>query len=161
MFSTNLLFIFSTMDLKVFLWSTICLHLFRINLVPSRTFRLECPNLLFHYFRDFFVSFFLIFWGDWNFQHLFDLEFRETLQNFTSFSQHSEDLFSMGNKSCPNELKFCEVSRNSKSNRCWKFQLSIFLSNKKVFFQKKKKIWSVPWIVLSSTNRCRIVSQLS
>ena len=37
-----------------------------------------------------------------------------------------------------NELKFCEVSQNSISNRCWKFQLSV-LKNKKVFFPKKKK----------------------
>ena len=35
-----------------------------------------------------------------------------------------------------NELKFCEVSRNSISNRCWKFQLSI-LKNEKVLFLKK------------------------
>ena len=35
-----------------------------------------------------------------------------------------------------NELKFCEVSRNSISNRFWKFQLSI-LKNKKVLFLKK------------------------
>ena len=33
---------------------------------------------------------------------------------------------------CLIELKFCEVSRNSFLNRCWKFQLSI-LKNKKVF----------------------------
>ena len=33
-------------------------------------------------------------------------------------------------------MKFCEVSRNLISNRCWKFQLSI-LKNKKVFFLKK------------------------
>ena len=31
-----------------------------------------------------------------------------------------------GNKNCQNELKFCEVSQNSFSNRCWKFQLSIY-----------------------------------
>ena len=72
----------------------------------------------------------------WNFQQLLDLGFRETLQNFRSFRQH----FSMGNKSCLNELKFCEVPQN-KSKRCWKFQFSI-LTNKKVLFLKK--IWSVP-----------------
>ena len=33
-------------------------------------------------------------------------------------------------------LEFCEVSGNSISNRCWKFQLSI-LKNKKVLFLKK------------------------
>ena len=42
---------------------------------------------------------------------------------------------------CLIELKFCEVSRNYFSNRCWKFQLSI-LKNKKnipkknVFFKR-------------------------
>ena len=35
-----------------------------------------------------------------------------------------------------NELKFCEVSQNSYSNRCQKFQLSI-LKNKKSFIPKK------------------------
>ena len=35
-----------------------------------------------------------------------------------------------------NELKFCEVSRNSFSNICWKFQLSI-LKNQKILFLKK------------------------
>ena len=33
-------------------------------------------------------------------------------------------------------MKFCEVSWNSISNRCWKFQLPI-LKNKKVLFLKK------------------------
>ena len=33
------------------------------------------------------------------------------------------------------ELKFCQVSRNSFSNRCWEFQLSV-LKNKKVLFLK-------------------------
>ena len=36
---------------------------------------------------------------------------------------------------CLIELKFCEVSRNSFLNRCWKFQLSI-LKNKKALFLK-------------------------
>ena len=45
------------------------------------------------------------------------------------------------NNNCLNELndlKFCEVSRNSISNRCWKFQLSI-LKNKS--FIPKKNIF--------------------
>ena len=71
----------------------------------------------------------------WNFQQLFDLGFRETLQNFNSFNQTFRWHFSRGNKSCPNELKFCEVSRNNKSKRCWKFQNSI-LTNEKVLFLK-------------------------
>ena len=53
-----------------------------------------------------------------NFQHQFDLGFHEPLQNFSSFRQTFRQLFSMGNKSCLNELKFCEVSRNNKSKRC-------------------------------------------
>ena len=40
------------------------------------------------------------------------------------------------NKSCVNELKVCEDSRNSKSIRCSKFQLSS-LKNKNVLFLKK------------------------
>ena len=50
-------------------------------------------------------------------------------------------------KFCLNELKVCKVSRNPKSKRCWKFQLSI-LRNKKVLFLKK--IWSVPCTMDSS-----------
>ena len=59
--------------------------------------------------------------------------FRKTLQKFqliqTTFSWN----FSMGNKGCQKELKFCEVSRNPKSNKC---QISI-LTNKKLLFLKK------------------------
>ena len=71
----------------------------------------------------------------WNFQHLFDLGFRETLQTFSSFIQTFRWLSSVGNKSCLNKLKFCEVSRNYKSKRYEKFQISI-LTNKKVLFLK-------------------------
>jgi hypothetical protein len=88
----------------------------------------------------------------WNFQHLFDLQFHEILQNFKSFRQHSEDIFMMGNKSCPNELKFCEISRNPKSNSCWKFQLSI-LTNKTFLFLKKCEVYKVSRIVLLEINR--------
>ena len=45
-------------------------------------------------------------------------------------------LFTFFSLGCLIELKFCEVSRNSFSNRCWKFQLSI-LKNKKVLILKK------------------------
>ena len=48
----------------------------------------------------------------WNFQQLFDLGFRETLQNLSSFRPIFRQHFSRGNKSCLNELKFCEVSLN-------------------------------------------------
>ena len=73
----------------------------------------------------------------WNFQKLFEMEFRETSINFNSIRQSIEK---NKNNNCLNELnelKFCEVSRNSFSKRFWKFQLSI-LKNKKVLFLKKK-----------------------
>ena len=72
----------------------------------------------------------------WNFQHLFEIEFRETLQNFNSIRQ---PIKKDENNNCLNklnELKFCEVSRILISNWTWKFQLSI-LKNKKVLFLKK------------------------
>ena len=78
----------------------------------------------------------------WNFQQLFDLGFRETLQNFSSFRKTFRRHFSTGNKSCFNDLKFCEVSWNNKSKRCWKFQ-----TNKSFI---PKKILSVPCTMNSS-----------
>ena len=45
----------------------------------------------------------------WNFQQLFDLGFRETLQNFSSFRQTFRPHSSVWNKSRSNELKFCKV----------------------------------------------------
>ena len=48
----------------------------------------------------------------WDFQHLFDFEFRETLQKLRSFKQHSENIFSIGIKSYLNELKSWKISRN-------------------------------------------------
>ena len=97
----------------------------------------------------------------WNFQHLFDLLFHETSQNFSSFRQLLFPVEKCCLNVCLNELKFCKVSRNPKSNSCWKFQLSI-LTNKKVLFLKKYEVYHVSWVVLSSANRCRsIFSQLS
>ena len=71
----------------------------------------------------------------WNFQHLFEKEFRETSQNFNSI-RHPRKNVTNNCLNQLNELKLCEVSRNSFSNRFWKFQLSI-LKNKKVLFLKK------------------------
>ena len=54
-------------------------------------------------------------------------------------STQSETTDRKNGKNCLNELnewKFCEISWNSFSNRCWKFQLST-LKNKKVLFLKK------------------------
>ena len=54
----------------------------------------------------------------------------------STHSAHSENCYVHFFISCLIELKFYEVSRNSISKRCWKFQLSI-LKNKKVLFLKK------------------------
>ena len=80
----------------------------------------------------------------WNFQQLFDEGFCETLQNFSTFRQIFRWHFSRGNKSCPNELKICEVSQ---TKTCWKFQISI-LTNKKVIFLKKYLVYHLPWLAL-------------
>ena len=56
--------------------------------------------------------------------------------NLTKFQLNQTTNRKNRNNNCLNELKFCEVSRNSISNRCWKFQLSI-LRNKNVLFLKR------------------------
>ena len=61
------------------------------------------------FFRN--KTFFFVKIENWNFQQLFDREFREILQNFRSFRWTFRKHFSMGNKSCPNELKFCDISQ--------------------------------------------------
>ena len=80
----------------------------------------------------------------WNLQHLFDFSFHEPLQNFTSVSQTFRKLFFMGNIIW-NELKFCRISPNYKSKRCWKFQQKSFIPH--------KDIKNVPWIALFSAYR--------
>ena len=72
----------------------------------------------------------------WNFQVQFEIEFRETSQNFNSFSIFRQLLFSSFFIGCLIELNFCKVSRNSISSWTWKFQLSL-LKNKKVLFLKR------------------------
>ena len=59
------------------------------------------------------------------------------IDKISTQSVHADNFFSRFCIRCLIELKFCEVSRNSFSNRCWKFQLSI-LKNKKVLFLKNK-----------------------
>jgi hypothetical protein len=69
----------------------------------------------------------------WNFQLLFETDFRENTENLTKFQLNQITNRKIENNNCLNELKFCEVSRNSILNKFWKFQLSI-LKNKKVLF---------------------------
>ena len=81
----------------------------------------------------------------WNFQHLFDLGFRETLQYFSLF-RPSHNILLWG-------LKVVRMSWNFVSfhkmiyQRDFRFQISI-LTNKKVLFLKK--ILSVPCTMDSS-----------
>ena len=72
----------------------------------------------------------------WNFQVQFEIEFRETLQNFNSIRQPIKKNENKNSLNKLNELKFSEVSRILISNWTWKFQISI-LKNKKVLFLKK------------------------
>ena len=76
--------------------------------------------------------------------------FRKTLQKFqliqTTFSWN----FSMGNKGCQKELKFCEVSRNPKSNKC---QISILTNKKLLFLKKILKCTMYHGVVLFPANR--------
>ena len=72
----------------------------------------------------------------WNFQHLFEKEFRETSQNFNSFSSFRKILFSFFLWVVWLSWNFVRFHEFFSSNRCLKFQLSI-LKNKKVLFLKK------------------------
>ena len=85
------------------------------------------------FFRNKTFLFFKI--ESWNFQVHFEIEFHETLQNFSSIRQTIKKFENNNCLNNLNELKFCEVSRNSFSNRCWKFQL-YNLKHKKVLFLK-------------------------
>ena len=90
-------------------------------------------SLNYIFFRNKTFLFFKI--ESWNFQHLFE---KKISWNLTQFQLNQTRDRKNGNKNCLNELnelKFCEVSRNCFSNRCWKFQLSI-LKNKKVLSLK-------------------------
>ena len=69
----------------------------------------------------------------WNFQHLFETEFRETSQNFNSIRQPIEK---MEIRNVWMSWRSWNFVRFSISNRCWRFQLSI-LKNKKSFIPKK------------------------
>ena len=51
-----------------------------------------------------------------------------------------------------NELTSCKVTWNPKSNRCWKFQLSI-LKTKKFYSKKEYDLSHIARIVLFPTNR--------
>ena len=67
------------------------------------------------------------------FQHLFDLEFRETSNIFSTFKKPIEKIKIKVFYILLYELKFHKVSQNWKSNRFIKFQL-FNLKNEKIYF---------------------------
>ena len=73
-------------------------------------------------FRNKTFSFFKV--ESWNFQHLFEIEFPETSQNFNSFSLFRQLLFSFFLYRLSD---WVEIWGLTISNRCWKFS---FLSRK-------------------------------
>ena len=85
------------------------------------------------FFRNETFLFFKI--ESWNFQHLFEIEFRETSQNFNSFSSFRQLLFSFFLSVVWLSWNFVRFHEIPFSNWFWKFQLSI-LKNKKVLFLK-------------------------
>ena len=77
----------------------------------------------------------------WNFQHLFENEFRETSQSFNTFSWFRQLLITFFSLGCMVELKFCEVSQNSFSNENESFS---FLSWKtKNFISEKNNFLAI------------------
>ena len=60
------------------------------------------------FFRNKIFLFFKI--ESWIFQYLFEIKFRETSQNFNSFSLFTQFLFSFFFMSCLIKFKLCEVS---------------------------------------------------
>ena len=59
---------------------------------------------------------------------------------------------------CLIELKFCEVSQNSFSNRCWKFQPAFYLDKQKSFIHKKNIFLAV---VNIKTKKLCLLTQFS
>jgi hypothetical protein len=114
---------------------------------------------------------FRIFWNLTKFQLFYIYNFFfHSFQGGTKRKKPQKPMYSFGNfsafllwfplgnyekKSCPKELKFCEVSENLKSSICWKFQLSISCGTQKSAKMPQtgsKMIWSF-W-------RCNIWCQI-
>ena len=81
----------------------------------------------------------------WDFQHQKDkiilATHRGHFGRFLGFSDFSKD----ENKSCLNDIKFWEVSRNPKTSKFWKLKLSILCGTQKsakITLPVTKMIWS-------------------
>ena len=122
-------------------WTTASryLHFFKFWLLASKpSLKIRTASAIFwNYlgiFRDYGlksillgIKLFLFFKIEsWNFQHLFEKEFRETSQNFNSFSSFRQFLFPHFVSIVWLNWNFMKLSRNSFSNRCWKFPKKIY-----------------------------------
>ena len=105
-----------------------------------------------HFFRNIFFLFFKI--ESWNFQHLFEIEFRETSQNFNSFSLFRQLLFSFFLSVVWlswNFVRFHEIlfQTDSESFSFLSWKTKKFYSPKKIFlshcqYQNKKALFTDP-----------------
>ena len=127
-------------------------------LIPKLSLKIGSVNKVFlfwYFFRDKTFLFYKIVHS--NFQNLFEKQFRE---NLTKFQLNQTIDRKNENNNCLNELnelKLCEVSRNSISNRWWKIQFSI-LKNKKVLFLKKYFLCRSLYICQEISKRWRLLS---
>ena len=95
----------------------------------NKVFWFDIDNCLKFLFRNKTFSFFKI--ESWNFQTLFEKEICETSHIISTQTHRKNE----NNNCLNNELKFCEVSENSISNRCWKFQRLSWKSEKNLFLK--------------------------
>ena len=66
------------------------------------------------------------------------------LLRISSRSHNTQRTFHLwGNKNCPKELKLCEISRNSESKGCWKFQLFQLDKQKSFIPEKRYEVYQV------------------
>ena len=107
---------------------------------PKPSLKIRTANSIFWIslgiFRDYSLKTFLfIKIENWNFQHLFEIEFRETSQNFNSYGSFRQLLFSFF-IGCLIELKFCKVSQFF-FNQMLKVS-AFYLEKRKSFILKKE-----------------------
>ena len=90
-------------------------------------------------------TFFLVKIESWNFQQLFDLEFHETLQNFSSFRQTFGWYFCMGIKELSKlAVRFHETvnQRNAENFSFLSWKTKSFIPQKNwIYFSQKMATW--------------------
>ena len=101
-----------------------------------------------YFFRN--KTFLFVKIESWNFQHIFDLEVRETLQNFSSFRW----LFLWGVKVVWMNWNFVIFHGIKNQRDAINFRLLYW--QKKSCYSKKNWVYHAPWIALFSANRWRL-----